>query len=109
MLGNISSDGTCYAVLPNNDTDGQCVCDRKGIVSNCVTVRQLLHEHTGVLCGECRNGMGVSALLNRCVDCGDINALLIVTLSKNVYCSWLCLQLGIITMIIMLCVPYSHC
>ena len=27
--------------------------------------------------------MGVSALLSRCVDCSNVNALLIVTLSKN--------------------------
>ena len=29
--------------------------------------------------------MAVSALLNRCVDCGNINALLIVTLSEGVF------------------------
>ena len=29
--------------------------------------------------------MGVSALLNTCVDCGNINALLIVTLSEEIF------------------------
>lgn len=33
-LGNISDDTACYAVLPNDDSDGQCVCDRKGIVTS---------------------------------------------------------------------------
>lgn len=28
--------------------------------------------------------MGVSALLNRCVDCSNVNALLIVTLSEDI-------------------------
>ena len=29
--------------------------------------------------------MGVSVLLNRCVECGNVNALLIVTLSEDTF------------------------
>ena len=36
----------------------------------------------GVLCGGCRDGLGVSALLNKCVTCSDSNGLLIVILSE---------------------------
>ena len=37
----------------------------------------------GELCGNCRDGKGVSALLNRCVSCSDASGLLILALSKT--------------------------
>ena len=42
----------------------------------------LYHNCAGVLCGDCRNGYGVSVLLNKCVTCHDASGLLIVVLSK---------------------------
>ena len=37
----------------------------------------------GELCGECRGGNGVSAILNRCTTCSDASGLLILLLSKT--------------------------
>lgn len=47
----------------------------------------------GELCGGCRGGKGVSALLNRCTTCSDASGLLILTLSKILESgkTWLCL------------------
>ena len=36
-----------------------------------------------MLCGECRNGCGVSALLNRCVTCSDAMGLLVAVLGEK--------------------------
>ena len=36
-----------------------------------------------MLCGECRNGSGVSALLNRCVTCSDVMGLLVAVLGEK--------------------------
>ena len=36
----------------------------------------------GILCGKCRDGKGVSVLLNDCVSCHDAQGLLILGLSK---------------------------
>ena len=36
----------------------------------------------GILCGECRDGKGVSVLLNDCVSCPNAQGLLILGLSK---------------------------
>ena len=45
-----------------------------------------LHHSTfmyaGILCGECRDGKGVSILLNDCVSCYNAQGLLILGLSK---------------------------
>ena len=38
----------------------------------------------GVLCGNCRNGYGVSVLLNKCVTCHDASGILIVVLSEYI-------------------------
>ena len=38
---------------------------------------------TGYLCGQCRNGKGVSALLNKCVSCERTSVLLIIALGKQ--------------------------
>lgn len=37
----------------------------------------------GNLCGECRDGRGVSALLNNCVTCNNAQGLLILALSMS--------------------------
>ena len=36
--------------------------------------------YIGYLCGKCRDNAGVSALLNNCVSCGNVNILLILAL-----------------------------
>ena len=36
---------------------------------------------SGFLCGDCMEGLGVSALLNRCVQCHYASGLLIAALS----------------------------
>jgi len=43
------------------------------IVYNLITI-------TGYLCGKCRYNKGVSGLLNKCVDCGYENTMLVVAL-----------------------------
>ena len=40
------------------------------------------------MCGDCKDGKGVSALLNNCVDCSNVNGILIAVLRKeNVNCT----------------------
>ena len=40
---------------------------------------------TGNLCGSCREGKGVSVLLNKCVSCTDTSTLLILALGTYNY------------------------
>lgn len=40
--------------------------------------------NAGDLCGECKDGKGVSALLNRCTNCSDVSGLLIALLCELV-------------------------
>ena len=42
----------------------------------------LFYPIVGILCGKCRSGRGVSALLNRCISCHDASGMLILALSK---------------------------
>eukprot|EP00731_Ephydatia_muelleri_P037882 Em0589g1a len=51
------------SVYTYNSPDAQCNCNR-----------------SGVLCGSCPQGCGVSVLTNRCVTCGNENGLLILAL-----------------------------
>ena len=50
----------------------------------------------GVLCGNCRDGYGVSLLLNKCVTCHDASGILIAVLSEcmsfrtQILCSFSC-------------------
>jgi hypothetical protein len=53
----------CRAVYNSLEPDTQCICERRGY-----------------LCGECRDGKGVSALLSRCTTCSNASGLLIVLL-----------------------------
>ena len=39
----------------------------------------------GYLCGDCKDGKGVSALLNNCVNCNNVNGILIAVLSKPIW------------------------
>ena len=39
--------------------------------------------YVGVLCGSCKDGRGVSVLLNRCVSCSNASILLLVALSES--------------------------
>ena len=43
----------------------------------------LLLYHAGVLCGACRDNQGVSALLDHCISCSNVSALLILALSEG--------------------------
>ena len=50
------------------------------------TWRKLFRFHfhnSGVLCGDCLEGLGVSALLNACVSCTNYSGLLIAGLSMS--------------------------
>ena len=49
---------------------------------------QLSNTTTGYWCGDCRDGKGVSAVLNHCVDCSNTNSVLIAMLSKNLKCMY---------------------
>ena len=42
-----------------------------------------MHIFLGYLCGQCHNGRGVSALLNKCVFCGNASVLLIIALGRQ--------------------------
>ena len=42
-----------------------------------------VYSYIGYLCGKCRNDAGVSALLNKCVSCGNVNILLIIALGMS--------------------------
>ena len=44
------------------------------------------YHMAGVLCGSCRNGYGVSVLLNECVTCPDASGMLIAVLSEYQLC-----------------------
>ena len=39
--------------------------------------------HIGYLCGGCHGDKGFSVLLNNYVSCGNVNVLLLLTLSKS--------------------------
>ncbi len=54
---------TYASVFNQRDPDLQCICNRSGI-----------------LCGKCPNGFGVSALLNHCVSCTNAYSVLVVIL-----------------------------
>ena len=76
---------SCANVYVNSDPDRQCVCERKGkwIIfpfgkpNTCLWI-------IGILCGECKNNLGVSILLNKCVSCDKTNIILIPALG-NMY------------------------
>ena len=53
------------------------------VVCVCVVRVLFVLTCTGELCGECRDGKGVSALLNKCTTCSDASGLLILALSKK--------------------------
>ena len=75
----------CSFAYFNSNPDKQCNCDREGSYTLYVwgMTIQLSNTTTGYLCGDCRDGKGVSALLNNCVDCSNTNSVLIAVLSKN--------------------------
>ena len=56
-------ENTYGSIFNHNNPDLQCACNR-----------------SGVLCGSCPAGYGVSALQNRCITCSNANALLLVAL-----------------------------
>ena len=59
--------------------------------ANCYLLQNMLYINTyiGYLCGQCSNGKGVSALLNKCVSCEKTSVLLIIALGKN--CLYVCI------------------
>ena len=74
-----------YEYHPLN-SDDQCNCNRKGIgfaKSNFYCFNCSIF-FIGVLCGECKNGKGVSALLNKCTSCNDAFSILIVILGMDI-------------------------
>ncbi len=52
------------------------------VLSACIYNTIVSIVTAGLLCGECKDGKGVSALLNRCVDCDFSYGFLIMGLSK---------------------------
>ena len=59
-------------------------------------------SYVGLLCGQCRNGKGVSALLNKCVLCGRTSVLLIIALGEQyiLYYVWHYIILKIFAVIV---------
>ncbi len=41
--------------------------------------------NVGILCGECKNGRGVSVLLNYCVTCENASGILVIALGEFLY------------------------
>ena len=78
-------DNFCSFAYFNSNPDKQCNCDREGSYTLYVwgMTIQLSNTTTGYLCGDCRDGKGVSALLNNCVDCSNVNSILIAALGKQ--------------------------
>ena len=80
-------DKICNYAYFNDDPDKQCNCDREGEQLAMYVVTWYVHNsitlYVGYLCGDCKDNKGVSSLLNRCVDCGDINIIFIAVLCKN--------------------------
>ena len=58
-------------------------------------MQSFLSAQTGYLCGDCRDGKGVSALLNHCVDCSNAYGILIGVLGK-LHSSINCQQVNVI-------------
>ena len=52
--------------------------------------------YLGYLCGDCRDNKGVSALLNHCVHCSDVNSALIVGLCKTLNYLYIHKQLTVV-------------
>lgn len=77
-----TSETECLYTYDSGNPDAQCNCKRKGILYVWLSVHMLIC--LGVLCGECRNDTGVSALLNRCTTCYDAFSILIITLGNLV-------------------------
>ena len=57
----------------------------------------------GVLCGDCRNGYGVSVLLNKCVTCPNASGILIAALSKYSYLTTQTILMPVV------CLDFSCC
>ena len=79
-------DEICSFAYINGDPDRQCTCKRQGKHYMRYEICNCIHSYllfVGYLCGDCKNGEGVSALLNRCVNCSDAYGILIAVLSKN--------------------------
>ena len=75
----------CTQIFDDEDPDSQCHCNRTGKYNDsfCVTLIIIVCSllGLGVLCGECADGYGFSALLDSCVSCSDVYSLLIVLLT----------------------------
>ena len=50
---------------------------------HCTCTYWWIYVLLGYLCGQCGNGKGVSALLNKCVSCGNASVLLIIALGRQ--------------------------
>ena len=78
---------TASAAVTEKVRSGKLMLQWSLITCTCTSVSHPYHM-AGVLCGSCRNGYGVSALLNKCVTCHDASGMLIAVLSEY--------QLGIV-------------
>ena len=84
----ISGLNRCKFIYEDSDPDSQCNCDREGddkqylLTIYSIHIQPCIISSLGVLCGDCKDGAGVSALLNQCVSCNDAYGLLIAALSK---------------------------
>ena len=74
---------SCANVYVNSDPDRQCVCERKGKWITFPFGKPDSLSIIGILCGECKNKLGVSVLLNECVSCDKTNIILIPALGNN--------------------------
>ena len=81
-------DNLCSFAYFNSDPNKQCYCDREGKCCSpykAFSYMYISKPTTGYLCGDCRDGKGVSTLLNRCVDCSGVNSILIAALGELVW------------------------
>ena len=59
---------------------------KSGHTCSFIYVHNFMCNYTsvGYLCGKCHDNTGVSALLNKCVSCGNVNVLLIIALGMSI-------------------------
>ena len=52
-------------------------------MNNATVTPSLQYDCAGILCGNCRNGYGLSVLLNKCVTCPDASGIFIAVLGES--------------------------
>ena len=73
---------TCSYAYFNDYSNMQCNCDREGEHYPQIKYSYSVMLFAGYLCGDCKDSKGVTVLLNHCVDCNNINLMLLAALCE---------------------------